>query len=480
MQQGARRGRSQWTLASCQAIAAILLLGSASAGQAQTSRTSALGQLSNSFEELAAAVSPAVVQIFASGRSIRRDGTSGQGVVATQRASGSGVIVDPAGYIVTNYHVIQGATVVRVSLAEPVAEAAGRSILKPRRALLEADVIGSDAETDLAVLKISGEGLPYVPFGDSDELEQGELVFAFGSPLGLENSVSMGVVSSVARQLTPESPMIYIQTDAAVNPGNSGGPLVDANGMLVGINTLIYSRSGGSEGLGFAAPVNIVQVVYHDIVTTGHVQRGAIGARTQTLTPLLAAGLGLSRAWGVILSDVAPGGPAARAGLRTGDIVLRLDGKLMENARQFDVNLYRYSPGSRVTIEVQRDGAPLAVQVNVGERLSYPDPLAAALQQDRNLIDELGIFAVDLSRVVQLMRNPRSRRGVVVAALTQGPFGVDSPFKTGDVIYSLNRQPIGDVPSLTLALSQFDAGDPLVFHIQRGGQLIYIPVSANW
>lgn len=461
-------------------IFALLSLGLPSDGRAQSPRASALGDLSSSFESLAASVSPAVVQIFASGRAIRRDGTSGQGVIATQRANGSGVIIDPAGYIITNHHVVAGATELRVSIAEPVASAPGRSILKPQNALVPARLIGADPETDLAVLRIERENLPFVPFGDSDELEQGQLVFAFGSPLGLENSVSMGVVSAVARQLEPESPMIYIQTDAAVNPGNSGGALVDTDGQLVGINTLILSQSGGSEGLGFAAPVNIVRTVFEQIVRDGRVRRGSIGVRTQTITPALAEGLDLARSWGVILSDVRPGGPASQAGLQVGDVVLRLDGKLMENARQFDVNLYRYGPGSRITVEVMRGVEPLAVQITVGERLDFPDPLAAALASDRNLVPELGIFGVDLGRVVPLIPRARSSRGVVVAALTQGPQGVQSPFQSGDILYSVNNEQIADIAGLRTLLGRFGRGDALVFHVQRSGQMVYVTASADW
>ncbi len=440
-----------------------------------------LGGLSRSFEALAARVSPAVVQIFASGLSIRRGQSgSGQDIVARQNASGSGVIVDPSGYIVTNAHVVSGATRVLVSLPDPPASAPRQSILRARGAMLEARIVGTDGESDLAVLKIERDSLPYVPFGDSDELSQGELVFAFGSPLGLDNSVTMGVVSSVARQLQLEGPMIYVQTDAAVNPGNSGGPLVDTEGRLVGVNTLIYSRSGGSDGLSFAAPSNIVRSVFEQIRDTGRVRRGAIGARTQTVTPALAAGLGLSRSWGVILSDVFPGSPAAVAGLRPGDVILRLDGKLVENARQFDINVYRYAPGSRVTLEILRDDEPATLQVPVVERREFTDPLAEALATGRNLVQELGIFGVDLVGVFQFLPSARSRHGVVVAALTLGPLGVESAFHTGDVIYAVNGQPVEGVADLRLVLSQFALGDAVVFHVQRSSQLIYLPVTASW
>lgn len=440
-----------------------------------------LGGLSRSFEDLANRVSPAVVQIFASGLSIRRGQTAtGEDVVARQDASGSGVIVDPTGYIVTNAHVVAGATRVLVSLPEPPATAPRESILRARGAMVEARIVGTDGESDLAVLKIERDSLPYVPFGDSDELSQGELVFAFGSPLGLDNSVSMGVVSSVARQLRPEGPMIYVQTDAAVNPGNSGGPLVDTEGRLVGVNTLIFSRSGGSDGLSFAAPSNIVRTVFEQIRDGGRVRRGAIGARTQTVTPALAAGLGLRRSWGVILSDVFPGSPAAAAGLRPGDVVLRLDGKLVENGRQFDVNVYRYTPGSRVTLEVLRGDTALTVQVPVVERREFTDPLAEALATGRNLVQELGIFGVDLGGVFQFMPAARSRHGVVVAALTLGPLGVESDFRTGDIIYAVNGRPVGGVADLRILLAQFELGDAVVFQVQRSNQLTYLPITATW
>jgi serine protease Do len=461
-------------------FAVLASLGTLAASVHAQDRSSALGDLSSSFEQLAAKVSPSVVQIFASGLAIQRSvqPTGQEGVVSQLSASGSGVIVDASGHIITNAHVVAGATRVEISLSERV-PAAGESILMGRGPLLPARVIGVDPESDLAVLKIDAKGLPYVPFGDSDLLEQGQLVFAFGSPLGLQNSVSMGVVSSVARQLEPESSMIYVQTDAAVNPGNSGGPLVNTDGELVGINTLIYSRSGGSDGLSFAAPSNIVENVFSQIRDAGRVRRGAIGARAQTITPRLAAGLGLPRPWGVILSDVIPGAPAATAGLQIGDVVLRLDGKLMENGRQFDVNLYRYLPGTRVTLEVFRDGRSLTVQVLVAERPEFTDPLAAALASGRNLIRELGIFAVDLGPIFQYIAGPRSRRGVVVAALLE-QLGASNAFETSDVIYSVNGQSIGNVAELRLLLAQQERPGTIVFHIQRDGELLFVPVDANW
>ena len=187
----------------------------------------------------------------------------------------------------------------------------------PRPRVVGAQIVAIDEETDLSVLKVDEKALPALELADSDAVRPGQLVLAFGSPLGLDSSVTLGVVSAVARQLEPDDPMIYIQTDASINPGNSGGPLVDTDGRVVGINTLILSQSGGNEGLGFAAPSNIVRNIFEQVRKFGRVRRGEIGVRAQTITPSLAEGLQLPRDWGVVLGDVYPDGPAAKAGART-------------------------------------------------------------------------------------------------------------------------------------------------------------------
>src|SRR4029453_18369711 len=267
----------------------------------------ASSDLSRSLEATTRVVSPAVVGIlttsFKAGEGLI---SSSADLVTTERGSGSGIIVDPAGYIVTNAHVVRGAQRLRVELPVP---SAGRSILAPRCRIVSGQIVGLDLETDLAVIKIDEKNLPALTFGDSDELRPGQVVLAFGSPLGLHNSVSMGVVSAVARQLGPESPMVYVQTDASISPGSSGGPLVDLDGRVVGLNTLTMAKPGESSGIGFAAPSNIVRTVYEQIKAMGRVRRGDIGVRAQTVTPVLAMGLGLPRESGVVLADVLPGSP---------------------------------------------------------------------------------------------------------------------------------------------------------------------------
>ncbi len=447
---------------------------------AQRSRDRALaslGDLSKSFEALSRRVNPAVVQILASGYALRPVDLEGGVPLARRRVGGAGVIVDPAGYIVTNAHVVAGASRVQVRLPRPSDDGAspGVSILKRRGRVVGAQIVGIDRETDLAVLRVDGSDLPYLSLGDSDEVRKGQLVFAFGNPLGLENSVSMGVVSAVARQLRPEDPMIYIQTDAPINPGSSGGPLVNADGLLVGINTLILSQSGGSEGLGLAAPSNIVENVYRQIKSTGYVRRGVIGVHAQTITPTMAAGLDLPRDWGVVLGDVYPGSPAARAGLQVADVVLTLNNRVIENGRQFNVGLYNRPVGEVVNVEVARGPGTLSFKVSVIERPDDINRFSAMVTPKENLIPSLGILAIDLSPdVAALLPQLRVKQGVVVAASSPQVASGPVPLLPGDVIRSINRQPVTSLRGLRAALASRQVGDPVVLHVQRKLKLMFV------
>jgi serine protease Do len=435
-----------------------------------------LGRLSTSIETLTRRVNPAVVEIVATGYGVVDQDGRRAGLLARKVSGGSGVIVDPAGYILTNAHVIEGAESIRVGLTLSAEEAARqRSVLKTGGQMLDAVLVGQDRETDLAVLKIEGEGYTALPLGDSESLTPGRLVLAFGSPLGLENSVSMGVVSAVARQLKPDAPMIYIQTDAAINPGNSGGPLVDLGGRVVGINTMIYSQSGGNEGIGFAAPAHIVRTVYERIRRDGRMRRATIGVRSQTITPDLAAGLGLSMERGVILADVYPRGPAAAAGLIVGDIVLSIDGKPLENARQFDVNVYLKEIGGTADIEYLRAGQQRRARVDLIERRESGDSFAQLPSLEESIIPELAVVAVPLDEEILKALPPlRGNSGVVVAAETPGTALTSSDLRAGDVIYAVNLIKLSTVDDLRNALAPFRPGDPVVLQIERGGRLRYL------
>lgn len=454
----------------------VVLAGSASVwAQSSAGDESALVRLSGSLESLAEQVGPAVVQIFTTGYNTT-PGNPGSNLLSREQNSGSGVILDPEGFILTNAHVVQGARRVQVLLARSLrGTPGGTSLLKPRGKLVDAQIVGMDQETDLAVLRIPDRGLPFLELGDSDELKQGQLVLAFGSPFGLENSVTLGVVSSVARQFQPEDPVVYIQTDAPINPGNSGGPLVDAHGKVMGINTFIVSQSGGNEGVGFAVPSNIAKNVFTQIRSTGRVARGEIGVYAQTVTAALAEGLGLSQEWGVVLGDVLPGKPADMTGLKVGDLILALNGKIMENGRQFDVNLYGQGIGDLVSLEVLRGSQKLTFRVRVIEREDDFGHLLERVTPENSLVPKLGILGLDIDgQIAKILFPPRKLGGVLIAARSPGSPYWQAEFLPGDVIYAINGKEITSLASLRARLAELQTGDPVVVQVQRQETLRFI------
>ena len=454
----------------------VLLMPSSALSQARPRAAAppTAADLSGVLQTIARTAAPAVVQIFTTSYS------AGDGVVprpaeliTTERASGSGVIVDPDGYIVTNAHVVKGAERVRVELPQP---GNGQSILSARSRAVMGKVVGIDLETDLAVVKVEEQKLTRAHLRRLRFARRpARLVLAVGSPLGFTNSVSLGVVSAIARQLEADSPMIYLQTDASISPGSSGGPLVDLAGHVVGINTLVASRATGAEGLGFAAPSNIVRTVYEQIRKSGRVRRGDIGVRPQTVTPLLAAALGLAREEGVILADVRPGSPGARAGLKPGDLVIALDGRPMENGRQLQVSLYRRFVGDVVNLDVLRDGQPMKFPVAMMER---DDELSQLDPNDPRpyLVPRLGILGVDLTKgIAESLPVVRVRSGVVVASMVAGAFDArDGGLAQGDVIYAVNRKPVARLTDLRTIMEAFKPGDPVVLQLERRGELLYL------
>jgi serine protease Do len=303
------------------------------------------------------------------------------------------------------------------------------------------------------------------------------LVLAVGSPLGLQNSLTHGVVSATLRQLDPESPMVYIQTDAPINPGNSGGPLLDAEGRVAGINTMIFSQSGGNEGLGFAIPANLAKDVYLRLRKDGRVRRGAIGVIPETITPALASALGLDRDSGVILSDVAPDGAAEAAQLEPGDVVLSIDGKPLREARDLALAVFQRTPGDQLIMEIQRGKERMSKTVAVVERKSEPSQMED-LANSATLVRPLGILAVTVDeKVTTILPDLRRLSGVAVAAVPAEYAGLNPGLLAGDVIYSLNTRRIASLDDLRGALNDKKPGDAIALQVERLGQLIYVTAT---
>lgn len=437
----------------------------------QTRSAASLGELSASLESLVERVRPSVVQIFSTtyAAAEEAEGTSASSLISKQLSTGSGVILSQDGLILTNNHVIRNAMKIEVKLHNP-----SRGRLS--EAAVPAKLIGVDREADLAVIKIEKTGLPVLILGDSSKLRQGQLVLALGNPLGLEGSVSMGIVSSTARLLKPDDPMTYVQTDAPINPGNSGGPLIDSQGRVVGINTFILSQSGGSEGIGFAVPSNVARSSFDQIMKDGHVHRGQIGIVAQTITPSLAKGLSLAEDFGVIAADVTPDGPADKAGMKPGDVILTLGGKDLDDARELNNILYQAPLSAIVDVTVKRDGKTLSFSIPVIERDDDPQRFADMVNPEKNLVRRLGILAIEITeKLSDMLPELRHDYGLVVAARASDSPG--SMLEPGDVIYEVNKTPVVSIDALRSVLDQMKPGEPAVLQIQRGTKLRYVVID---
>jgi serine protease Do len=451
-----------------------------SPAKAQERSADPLRKLNESVDALIKKVSPSVVQILVTGYGpIEPSEHSNTAVViGRQRAIGSGFVIDSAGYIVTNAHVVAGAQRVQVVVPEGASDGSLQAILSARTDIVPARVVGVARDIDLALLKVDNIKMAALPLAAYRNIHQGEVVLAFGSPEGLRNTVTLGVVSSVARQTDPDSPMVYIQTDAPINPGNSGGPLVNVEGEVIGINTFILSQSGGNEGLGFAIPSSVVGVAYQQIRKFGHIHRTQIGVGVQTISPVLAAALNLPRSYGVIVSDVIPDSPAMAAGVRVGDILLSVDGRIADSVPYVSFRLMSVDAGAKVHLEVLRGQQKLAFDVPVVELPHEMDQIASLADPEKNLVRPLGIIGVEIDqRIAAMVEDLRDPFGIIVVARSSE--GADIPLTAGDVIRTLNGQPMTTLDRLRSALQALKPGAPVVLQVQREQRLLFVAFTLD-
>jgi serine protease Do len=365
---------------------------------------------------------------------------------APMRGIGSGFIVSPDGYILTNAHVVDGASEVQVKLTD--------------RREFTAKVIGTDPKSDVALVKIDAKNLPVVQIGDSKQIKVGQWVAAVGSPFGFENTVTAGIVSATSRALPGDSYVPFIQTDVAVNPGNSGGPLFDVNGNVIGINSQIYSRSGGYMGLSFAIPINVAMQVKNQLQATGHVTRGRIGVAVQPVNQSLAQSFGLPRPEGALVSSVDPNAPAARAGIKAGDVILAWNGTPVEESSSLPSLVAATAPGQHAQVKIWRDGAERTLGVTVGRMPDEKVASAAASAPDANT-GKLGlaVHADENGIVVDQASGPAAAAGV----------------RPGDTIVAVNSHNVKSVDELRKAVEQ--AGKNVALLVQRGDQQHYVPIE---
>jgi serine protease Do len=369
---------------------------------------------------------------------------------------------------------VSGAQRVQVVLPADNTDGTLTTALSGKSYVVAARIVGITTELDLALLKIDGMKLPALPLATYSQVRQGETVFAFGSPIGMRNSLSHGLVSAVARQVDPDSPQIYVQTDAPINPGNSGGPLVNIRGEVVGVNTFILSQSGGNEGLGFAIPSATVRTVFRQLKEFGLLRRQEVGMSIQTITPEMAGGLNLVSNHGVIVSDVWPGGPAEAAGLKIGDILVSVDGQPADNLPTVNYFFRLRDSQEKVKMVVLREGKETTLSVAPVEERSDFDSVSAMADPQKNLVAELGILGVEIDRrIASSAKGLRDSYGIIVVARTAGASG-EVPVQPRDVIRSFNSKQVSTLQNLRDAVRALKPGSPVTLQIQREGKLMFV------
>ena len=374
-----------------------------------------------------------------------------------QRGEGSGFIISADGYILTNAHVVAEASDVTVRLTD--------------RREFTAKVIGVDKKSDVAVIRIPAKDLPTVKIGDPSRLRPGEWVVAIGSPFGFENSVTAGIVSAMSRNLPDSGYTPFIQTDAAVNPGNSGGPLFNMAGEVVGINSQIYSRTGGFMGISFAIPIDVAVNVEEQLIKTGHVERGRIGVVIQDVNQQLADSFGLDRPHGALVSQVEEGAPGAKAGLKAGDVILSVNGRSIEHSNQLPTIIAAFKPGTTVSLEIWRDRAARKVPVQIAELKEGRVKTSAAAPGERSGSERLGLTLRPLS--AQEKRAAGLESGLLVEDV-DGP-ALRAGVQQGDVIVGVNNQPVNSIDQLERVVGK--TAQSVALLISRDGATLFVPLK---
>ncbi|MDH4237640.1 MAG: DegQ family serine endoprotease [Nitrospira sp.] len=437
------------------------------------------------FVEIAKAVKPAVVNIYATKSSGRGEGSQGtpfddplfrkffgdeffrrfeqQPKERKERGLGSGVIVESNGMIITNNHVVGKADEIRVTLSD--------------KREFKAKLIGTDPKTDIAVVQIDAKGLPTVAWADSDQLEVGEFVLAVGNPFGLTQTVTLGIVSALGRAAGIAEYEDFIQTDAAINPGNSGGALVNVRGELVGINTAIFSQSGGNMGIGFAVPSNMAKSIMGQLVQTGKVVRGWLGVSIQDLTPELASQFGVSETKGVLISDVMDDSPAKKAGFERADVIVEYDGKSMDSSGHLRNAVAQTPVGKKVAVKIIRDKTPRTIELTIAEQ---PKSMTQSGEGDAgDSATPTGVLSgFDVRELTEELTSrygiKSGERGVVIVRVKPGSSAEELGVREGDMVIEINRQAVTSVKAYELIASKLPKDQAVLLLLKRQGRTIYL------